>query len=523
MPTEIEPVGNTHSTTIEPSRPFRRYQDVVDEAPGSPWAKKTVLTFDGGGVRGYSSLLVLKSLMLKIKEIETEDTDGGICSSSDYSWMGTYPSKESASNESTLNDFLPCHYFDYIAGTSTGGLSAIMLGRLRMTVDEALEQYESFGKSVFGKARRWHERSIIAFPRAKYSSKKVMSAFQNIIQKSMGKDGHTLLPYEAEMELFQYNENRTRTMVFSLSIDNHEGIAMVYLWRSYDHEHDKNAPNNTYEPLNPSPAHTVPIWQIARATSAAPTYFEPIKIGTKEHFDGGLVANNPATHVLNEVRQLHGYSPKLFISIGCGLKNRGNGSRPTGGPELQTYNDHVVDSNKRKMRGVKKWPHLVLGFTRFMTDTEGQHGVQGWNNECIKLQIEHRWRLNVEGDLSTIALDDWDPPSSGSSTLDKIRQETDDYLSQDIIKEKIAVMARELVKIRRERAETELWESFALDVAYHCPKSSCQPRRGYKTRDEFRKHVMFSCEHDDMNEGDLEEYLNRCRKILTKAKRDERF
>lgn len=45
----------------------------------------------------------------------------------------------------------PCDVFDLIVGTSTGGLIAIMLGRLRMTIDECLAKYELVGKEVFGK------------------------------------------------------------------------------------------------------------------------------------------------------------------------------------------------------------------------------------------------------------------------------------------------------------------------------------------------------------------------------------
>ncbi len=48
-------------------------------------------------------------------------------------------------------DYRPCHYFDYIAGTSTGGLIAIMLGRLRMDVDLALENYKDLCCNIFGK------------------------------------------------------------------------------------------------------------------------------------------------------------------------------------------------------------------------------------------------------------------------------------------------------------------------------------------------------------------------------------
>jgi len=62
-----------------------------------------ILALDGGGVRGLSSLLILRELMEEIARREKSD-----------------------------NTPLPCDYFDLIGGTSTGGLIAIMLGRLRM-------------------------------------------------------------------------------------------------------------------------------------------------------------------------------------------------------------------------------------------------------------------------------------------------------------------------------------------------------------------------------------------------------
>jgi len=60
-----------------------------------------ILSLDGGGVRGLSSLLILRDIMEDI-ESRTE-------------------------SEETLT---PCQYFDVIEGTSTGGLIAIMLGLL---------------------------------------------------------------------------------------------------------------------------------------------------------------------------------------------------------------------------------------------------------------------------------------------------------------------------------------------------------------------------------------------------------
>lgn len=77
-----------------------------------------LLSLDGGGVRGLSSLLILKKLMESLNPDE--------------------PPK-------------PCDYFDMIGGTSTGGLIAIMLGRLRMTVDECIEEYKELSPKIFTK------------------------------------------------------------------------------------------------------------------------------------------------------------------------------------------------------------------------------------------------------------------------------------------------------------------------------------------------------------------------------------
>ena len=45
----------------------------------------------------------------------------------------------------------PCDYFDLTGGTSTGSLIAIMLGRLRMSVDECVTEYKRLSARVFTK------------------------------------------------------------------------------------------------------------------------------------------------------------------------------------------------------------------------------------------------------------------------------------------------------------------------------------------------------------------------------------
>jgi patatin-like phospholipase/acyl hydrolase len=68
-----------------------------------------VLSLDGGGVRGISSLYILKELM-------------------------NQASRQLAADKPNEPRSIPrpCDVFDMICGTSTGGLIALMLGRLEM-------------------------------------------------------------------------------------------------------------------------------------------------------------------------------------------------------------------------------------------------------------------------------------------------------------------------------------------------------------------------------------------------------
>ena len=68
-----------------------------------------VLALDGGGVRGLSSLLILRDIMDDIGDrTEASETP------------------------------MPCEYFDLIGGTCAGGLIAIMLGLLGMVIANVL-------------------------------------------------------------------------------------------------------------------------------------------------------------------------------------------------------------------------------------------------------------------------------------------------------------------------------------------------------------------------------------------------
>ena len=67
------------------------------------------------------------------------------------------------------------------------------------------------------------------------------------------------------------------------------------------------------------------IWQAARATSAAPLYFPPIRFGIPpaNYVDGGLRYNNPVRALYDEAKRVWGKSKRevgCIISIGTGIK-----------------------------------------------------------------------------------------------------------------------------------------------------------------------------------------------------------
>ncbi|KAF2177935.1 FabD/lysophospholipase-like protein [Zopfia rhizophila CBS 207.26] len=80
----------------------------------------SLLSLDGGGERGLSSLYILQRLM---EELNREDSP----------W--------------------PCECFDLLGGPSTGGLITLMLGRLGMTVEKCIESYIKILPRVFEKQK----------------------------------------------------------------------------------------------------------------------------------------------------------------------------------------------------------------------------------------------------------------------------------------------------------------------------------------------------------------------------------
>jgi hypothetical protein len=95
--------------------------------------KQTLNFADGGGTRGFASLLVLQQLVYATSEWENRVEAGN--------------NRQGPSPLFDPQDLRLSDYFDYMYGISTDDIIATMLGRLNMTVPRCLEEFREISDS----------------------------------------------------------------------------------------------------------------------------------------------------------------------------------------------------------------------------------------------------------------------------------------------------------------------------------------------------------------------------------------
>ncbi|KAK2488275.1 hypothetical protein H9L39_02202 [Fusarium oxysporum f. sp. albedinis] len=296
----------------QPFPPLRSRADngMRDDDEG-PWSEKLVLSFDAGGVHSISSLLILKQIMHRIRELELYHPHGPAYSSgSSYSWIRPENGIPKVLEDSErVDEFLPCHYFDYMIGSSTGCLNSIMLGRLRISVDQAIDNFIDFGNSTFGDPRVLHSGSALFLPRAKYSIVNAQMALEKI-------DDSILDFMDSEISCGSHGHgHRTRTMALSLCVKG--DTTSDYIWRSY--RGPSIATQGEYAMHASFLFSPISVLQVALATIATPPYFGLREINGHRFLDGGLVARDPSFIAVREIQHLHKKLPAILVSLGTGL------------------------------------------------------------------------------------------------------------------------------------------------------------------------------------------------------------
>jgi uncharacterized protein len=249
-------------------------QDHLDPNSGP----KRILSLDGGGIRGALTLGYLKRI-------------------------------ESILQEKYGKNYLLCDHFDLIGGTSTGSIIAAGLA-MGKTVEEIRELYMQLGGKIFGKKRRWYNPfEFRAFLKAEYDYSALEASLQEVFRYKQEGSGQYL-----QMNLGS-DQLKTGLTIVAKRADTNSTWPMI------------NHPGGKYFEYNKN----IPLWQAIRASSAAPTYFEPKLIdvgkGQKAAFiDGGVsMANNPSLTLLM-VATLQGFPFRwktgednlTMVSVGTG-------------------------------------------------------------------------------------------------------------------------------------------------------------------------------------------------------------
>jgi uncharacterized protein len=245
---------------------------------------KAVLSIDGGGIRGVIPGQIVVSIEKKLKQ-KTSDP------------------------EARIGD-----YFDFLAGTSTGGILTCAYlcpgpnGRPKYSAEEVVGFYLERGDEIFSIPVKHRLRTLGGVRDEKYPADELEDALND---------------YFGETKLSELLRN---CLITSYDIKRRQGHFFT----------QKDAREiSGYDFL---------VREVARATSAAPTYFECAKVKSLTNVtyplvDGGVFVNNPSMCAYAEVHQKYKCTAKdmAILSLGTG------------------YTREQYDYNSAKDWGLAQW------------------------------------------------------------------------------------------------------------------------------------------------------------------------
>ena len=221
--------------------------------------KYRVLSIDGGGIRGIIPAVILARIEQKKNQPIAE-------------------------------------LFDLIVGTSTGGIIAAGLaarkadGSPAHRATELIALYEKHGKEIFNKSL-WHDVPIVGGALRAFNETYRHEPLERVLQE-----------YFRDLKLSDCSPPVAVT-----SYDLVERI--TYFFKT---SNVRSGESDDYH-----------LRDVGRATSAAPTYFEPALLGNRVLVDGGVFANNPAMCAYVEAQKLNRDGKDLvLVSLGTGKATR---------------------------------------------------------------------------------------------------------------------------------------------------------------------------------------------------------
>ena len=239
-----------------------------------------------------------------------------------------------------------------IAGTSTGGIMALGLG-LQLPGSKIQELYRDDGQIIFHRPRLWRVLSCLRLLRHLRSSLYDHQSLEKVLFREFGDkrlgDSLTRLIIPAFMS--------PKTEIAVFKTDHHP-----------DYRHDFNSK----------------AWEVARATSAAPTFLTGHDYDDVIFLDGGIWANNPIMVAIVDALSAHDIAIDQLQILSIGTGNF-------------PFEVTLKDAGK----GLWAWREVIKG-AMFLT-TDNAHA-----QAALLLGPEKITRLEPTEEASGIDLDDWE-------------------------------------------------------------------------------------------------------------------
>jgi uncharacterized protein len=237
--------------------------------------------------------------------------------------------------------------FDLISGTSTGGILACALcAPDPLPAEQLVALYEEEGPHIFDRSLFQRIRSADGLLDEKYDS----SALDGVLDRFL-------------------SDKRLSAASPDLIVPAYDTAEPgPYFFKTTD--------------ARKSPDEDFRLAVVARASSAAPTYFEPSAVDDRALIDGGVFAVNPAMSAFAEVLRFQPQAEIVLLSLGTGQRTR----------------RHSFDEIKDW--GLVEWARPVLDM------------VFDGISDAVDFQLRHAlgegryWRLQVELTRASDALDD---------------------------------------------------------------------------------------------------------------------
>jgi len=362
-----------------------------------------ILSLDGGGIRGLSMLFVVRELMSSI--------------------------------QTTLRlpkPPLPCEMFEMICGVGTGGIIALLLGRLRLDVAVAIEAYLQIVRQVFRQSK-----GVIAAVRRKtrFSATKLEAVTREVVKRISGHE---------ELDLADPSDGNSPCRTFVIATRAMENKTRMSKLKSYD--------------VRQTPGVRCSIAQAARATSAAPLFFKPtpaeeVDMEAEPVLTSETSLNNPTLEAVKEAQTLYPGRPiDCLVSLGAGKGvHDGSGSIARACVEMAQSSAHTA------------------------REVEAKAKQQGW--------ASNYFRLSVTGLKNEDNRGEWENP-------DWVKAGTVKYLFIDQLN-KFDVQVNCLVKSWKSCYDEQVLQQILQERSkgVGMPRSAFLPTRSQGLGDELRRSI----------------------------------